>query len=56
MSKWFIHSGNFYSASSSPLLLRGAPDVAWILCHSFTLKRHSQLRVNDLAQVPMWRL
>jgi len=22
---WFIHSGYFYSASSSPLLLRGTP-------------------------------
>jgi len=25
----FIHSGYFYSASSSPLPLRGAPDTAW---------------------------
>jgi len=24
----FIHSGYFYSASSSPLLLRGAPDYS----------------------------
>ena len=24
----FIHSGHFYSASSSPLLLRGSPDTA----------------------------
>src|SRR6218665_2051897 len=24
----FIHSGNFYSATSSPLLLRGAPDYS----------------------------
>src|SRR6218665_1234672 len=30
----FIHSGYFYSASSSPLLLRGAPDIALILCHA----------------------
>ena len=28
----FIHSGYFCSASSSPLLLRGAPDTARILC------------------------
>src|SRR6218665_361437 len=28
----FIHSGYFYGASSSPLLLRGAPDTAGILC------------------------
>ena len=31
----FIHSGYFYGASSSPLLLRGAPDTARILCRSF---------------------
>src|SRR6218665_1270195 len=40
----FIHSGYFYSASSSPLPLRGAPDTARILCRSFTPK------------VPTWRL
>jgi len=34
-----IHSFYFYY-SSSPLLLRGAPDTAQILCQSFTLKRH----------------
>jgi len=39
-----IHSGYFYSTSSSPLLLGGAPDTAWILCQSFTPKRHTQLR------------
>src|SRR6218665_330070 len=44
----FIHSGHFYSASSSPLLLRRAPDTARILCRSFTPKRHRQLRVKDL--------
>jgi len=32
----FIHSGNFYSASSSLILLRGAPDTARILCQSCT--------------------
>src|SRR6218665_393415 len=52
----FIHSGHFYSASSSPLLLRSAPDTAWILCRSFTLQHHRQLRVKDLPKVPMWRL
>ena len=36
----FIHSGYFYSASSSPLLLRSAPDTAEILCRSFTPKRN----------------
>src|SRR6218665_410846 len=47
---------NFYSASSSPLLLRGAPDTAGILCRSFTPKRHRQLRVKDLPKVPAWRI
>src|SRR6218665_1691043 len=43
-----VHSGFFYSASSSPLLPRGAPDTARILCPSFTPKRHRQLRVKYL--------
>src|SRR6218665_3181718 len=42
----FSHSGYFYSASSSPLLLRGVPDTARILCRSFTPKHHR------LAQSP----
>src|SRR6218665_2827620 len=50
----FIHSGYFYDASSSSL--RGVPDTAWILCQSFTLKRHRQLRVKDLPKVPTWWL
>src|SRR6218665_363671 len=45
-----------YGASSSPLLLRGAPDPARILCQSFTTKRHRQLQVKDLLKVPTWRL
>src|SRR6218665_521288 len=52
----FIHSGYLYSASSSPVLFRGAPDTALILCRSFTLKRHRQLRVKDLPKAPTWRL
>jgi len=52
----FIHSGYFYSASSSPLLLSGAPDTARILCRSFTPKRHRQLRVKDLPKVHTRRL
>src|SRR6218665_221103 len=48
----FIHSGLFYSVSSSPLLLTGAPDTARILCRSFTPKRHRQLRATDLPKVP----
>ena len=51
-----IHSGYFYSASSSPLLLRGALDTARILCRNFTPKRHRQLWVKDLSKVPTWRL
>jgi len=50
-----IHSGHFYSASPSPLLLRSAQDTAQILCRSFTLKRHRQLQVKDLPKVPTWR-
>ena len=46
----FIHSDHFYSASSSPLLLRRAPDIARTLCRSFTPKRHGQLQVTELAQ------
>src|SRR6218665_1261295 len=38
----FVPSGHFYSASSSPLLLRSAPDIAQILCRSFTPKHHRQ--------------
>src|SRR6218665_120696 len=52
----FIHSGYFISVSSSPILLRGAPDTERILCRSFTPKRHRQLRVKDLPTVPTWRL
>ena len=48
----FIHSGCFFSASSSPLLLRGTLDTARILCLSFTPKRHRQLRVKDLPKGP----
>jgi len=53
----FIHLCYFYdSASSSPLLLRGAPNTARILCRSFTPKRQRQLRVKDLPKVPTWQL
>ena len=34
LSLTFIYSGYFYSASSSPLLLRGTPDTARILFHT----------------------
>src|SRR6218665_1663857 len=52
----FIHSGHIYSASSSPLLFRGDPDTARILCRSFAPRRHKQLRVKDLPKVPTWLL
>src|SRR6218665_4207490 len=48
----FIHSCHLYSASPSLLLLRSAPDIAQILCRSFTPKRHRQFRVKDFAQGP----
>ena len=51
-----FHSFYLYSTSSSPLLLRGAPDTSWTLCQSFTQKRHRQLRVKDLLKVPTWWL
>src|SRR6218665_1850457 len=45
----FIHSDYFYSASSSPLLLRGAPDTARILFQA----EASQATANKgLAQDP----
>ena len=49
-------AGHFYSASSSPLLLRSAPDTARILSQSFMPKRHRQLRVKNLPKVPTRRL
>jgi len=52
----FIHSDHFYSAVSSPLLLRSAPDTTRILCRSFSSKRHRQLQVKYVAKVPPWRL
>src|SRR6218665_3426866 len=48
----FIHSEYFYSASSSPLLLRDAPNTAWILCWSFTAKRHQVTASEELARGP----
>ena len=50
-----FHSSYFYSASSSPLLLRSAPNTAQILCWSFMPKSHKQLRVKDLPKVHTWR-
>src|SRR6218665_301935 len=51
-----IHSGHFYSASSSLLLLGSASNTTLVLCWSFTPKRHRQLRFKDLPKVPTWPL
>src|SRR6218665_489756 len=55
MTLSFIHSGFSSSASSRPLLLRGAPDTARILCRSFTLKHHRQLRVKEVSNLRSFR-
>ena len=47
----FIHSGHFYSAPSSPLLLRGAPDYSNTISE-FHAEAHRQLQVKDLPKVP----
>ena len=52
----FIHSGHFYSAPSSPLLPRGAPDYSTDTVSEFHAKAHRQLQVKDLPKVPTWRL
>ena len=46
----FIHSGYFCSTSSSPLLLRGAPDYSIDTVWVNMLKRYWQLQVNDFSQ------
>src|SRR6218665_2046327 len=52
----FIHSGHFYSAPSSPLLLRGAPDYSTDTASEFHAEVHRQPQVKDLPKVPTWRL
>src|SRR6218665_579251 len=44
----FIHSGHFYSAPSSPLPLRGAPDYSTDTVSEFHAEAHRQLQVKDL--------
>src|SRR6218665_2390888 len=51
----FIHSGHFYSAPSSPLLLRGAPDYNTDTVSKFHAEAHLQLQIKDLPKVPTWR-
>ena len=48
----FIHSSHFYSAPSSPLLLRGAPDYSTDTVSEFHAEAHRQLQVKGLAQGP----
>ena len=48
----FIHSGHFYSAPSSPLPLRGAPDYSTDTVSEFHDEAHRQLQVKDLPKVP----
>ena len=50
----FIHSGHFYSAPSSPLLLRGAPDYSTDTVSEFHAEAHRQLQVKDLPKVPVF--
>jgi len=52
----FIHSGHFYSAPSSLLLLRVAPDYSTDTVSEFHAEAHRQLYVKDLPKVPTWRL
>ena len=48
----FIHSGHFYSAPLSPLLLGGAPDYSTDTVSEFHAEAHRQLQVKDLPKVP----
>src|SRR6218665_1543042 len=41
----FIHSGHFYSAPSSPLPFRGAPDYSTDTVSEFHAEAHRQLQV-----------
>src|SRR6218665_461746 len=58
INKWdtafhsFIHSGHFYSAPSSPLPLRGAPDYSTDTVSEFHAEAHRQLQVKNLPKVP----
>src|SRR6218665_1083907 len=47
----FIHFVHFYSAPSSPLLLRGAPDHSTDTVSEFHAEAHRQLHVKDLPKV-----
>src|SRR6218665_1648526 len=48
-----IHSGHFYSAASSPLLLRGAPDYSTDTVHIGVSRRSAKATADKgLAQGP----
>src|SRR6218665_1253829 len=51
-----IYSFHCYSASSSPLLRKSAPDTAQILCRSFTPKRAGNCELRTCRKVTTWRL
>ena len=48
----FIHSGHFYSAPSSPLLLRGAPDYSKDTVSEFHAEAAQETAGKGLAQGP----
>ena len=52
----FIHSGYFYSTSSSSLLLRGAQPQHCYCAGVNSPKCYRQLWGKDLPKVPMWRV
>src|SRR6218665_2702831 len=52
----FIYSGHFYSAPSSPLLLRGTPDYSTDTVSEFHAEAHRQMQVKNLPKVPTWWL
>jgi len=45
----FIHSGHFYSASSSPLLLRGAPDYSTDTVSEFHAEAPDVVKPTNLS-------
>src|SRR6218665_1076530 len=52
----FIHSGHFYSAPSSPLPLRGAPDYSTDTVSEFHAEAHTQLHLKNLPNLPTYPL
>ena len=48
----FIQSGHFYSALSSPLPLRRAPDYSTDTVSEIHAEAHRQLQVKNLPKVP----